>query len=103
VKTVELGKKISCSLKLSNKSDDYVAFKVLMLFNLVFFELVNLCLCLFFWANNHVGHARLCQCLWSTHTLQIRHVPVSDTCCVWHQYDTDTYNYPKSCDFLKLL
>jgi len=29
--------------------------------------------------------------LWSTNTPQIRRVPVSNTCHVWHQHDTDTY------------
>jgi len=41
--------------------------------------------------------------LWSTDTPRIRDVPVSDTCCVRQQQDTDTYNYTKLCDFLKLL
>jgi len=41
--------------------------------------------------------------LWSTDTPQIRRVPVSDTCRVWHRHDTDTYSYIEFCDFLKLL
>jgi len=40
--------------------------------------------------------------IWSTNTLWIRRVPGSNTCSVWDQHDTNTCNYTKSCDFLKL-
>ena len=39
----------------------------------------------------------------STNTLWIRCVPTSDTCRVWYQHDTDTYNYTELYDFFNLL
>ena len=41
--------------------------------------------------------------LWSTNTLWIGRVLVSDTCRVRQRQDTDTCNYIELCDFFKLL
>jgi hypothetical protein len=40
-----------------------------------------------------VYNPRVIQNLWSTDTQQIMRVQLLDTCRVWHQHDTDTYNY----------
>jgi len=50
---------------------------------------------------SNLDHEGVCYVLRRTDTLQIRRVPESD---MWYvRHDTDTHNYTKLCDFLKLL